>query len=512
MLAVVLLALPILAFAAAPDTLHRGLGPDPDSLDPHQAQSVSALNLIRDLREGLMTFNAAGEVTPGVALEVDRAANGLSYRFELNPAARWSNGQPLTAVDFVRGLRRAFDPATASPTATLLERLKNGRAVLAGAVPPDQLGVQALSDHRLLIELDEPLPWLLELLTHPVSFPLPEDTVGEPREWASNGTYRLTAAVPRNRYSLIRNPHHPDAAQVPIESVTWYPISDANAELARYRAGDLHITETIPAGRLTWLQKNLAPAELRIAPYQGSYFLGLNLRQPSLASSTQLRRALALAIDRDVLARQVLAGGETPAWGVVPPGLGLDPASPPADSQALREEQAQALYRRAGFSPDRPLRLELRYNTSPTHRRTAIAVAAMWKQVLGVHTRLINEEWKVFVHNRRLGRVTEVFRGGWIADFADPYSFLALFETDSPQNWSGYSSRTFDQLLDASATAAGPERRELLAQAHAVLLADQPVIPLYYYASRHLVKPFVGGFHANARDVHLSRHLRLEER
>ena len=496
------------AVAQGDNALHRGLGPDPDSLDPHLARSVSSLNLIRDLREGLMSFDAAGDVVPGVALAHVREADGLVYRFQLDPAARWEDGQPLTAADFVRSLRRAFDPATASPTASLLEAIGNGADILAGRLPVTQLGVSALSDHELELKLDRPLPWLLELLTHPVSFPLPEMLEGEPRDWPGNGPYRLIEAVPRNRYSLEKNPHYPDAADVGPDSVHWYPISDAHAELARYRAGDLHITETIPAGRLEWLQANLTPGELRIAPYQGSYFLGLNLRQPPLDASPQLRRALALAVDRDVLTRQVLGGGQSPAWGVVPPGLGLETPQASGD-QADRIARARKLYRDAGYGPRRPLRLELRYNTSPTHRRTAIAVAAMWKQVLGVRTRLINEEWKVFVSNRSLGRVTEAFRGGWIADYADPHSFLALFESGNPQNWSGYSNERYDRLLEASATARGAERMQLLGTAQALLLEDQPIIPLYYYASRHLVKPSVRGFLDNPRDVHLSRHLRL---
>jgi len=299
-----------------------------------------------------------------------------------------------------------------------------------------------------------------------------------------------------------------------LESVAYYPIEEPNTELARYRADELDITETIPGGRFGWLSENLA-GDLHVSPYLGSFWLGVNMKHPVLGRSVELRRALALAIDRKTLVRVVLGAGELPGWSVVPPGMpSYDPPTMAmADaSQSERETEAKRLFAAAGFGTDRHLLLQLRYNTSALHRRIAVAVAAMWKQVLGVGTELINEEWKVFVSNRRLGIVTEIFRAGWIADFADPSSFLDLFVSGSDLNNTFYSDGEFDRLMERAGQAADPQRKELLHEAESRLLETMPLIPLYYYVSRHLVKPDVSGFVDNPRDIHLSRYLGKEQR
>jgi oligopeptide transport system substrate-binding protein len=238
----------------------------------------------------------------------------------------------------------------------------------------------------------------------------------------------------------------------------------------------------------------------------------LNLNHPVLGSSRDLRRALALAINRDILAQTVLGAGEVAGWSVVPPDVsGYVPAAMLESGlgQAAREAEAQRLYRRTGLGQSEPLLLELRYNTSAVHRRVAVAVAAMWKQVLGVNTELVNEEWKVFVNNRKMGVVTQVFRGGWIADYADPSSFLELFTGDSALNNTFYRNARFDELLGSANAEVGTARLELLRRAESQLMQDMPVIPLYYYVSRHLVSPAIAGFENNVRDIHLSRYLDL---
>jgi oligopeptide transport system substrate-binding protein len=238
------------------------------------------------------------------------------------------------------------------------------------------------------------------------------------------------------------------------------------------------------------------------------------MNHAELGSSAGLRQALALAIDRDILVRVVLGAGESTGWGIVPPGIpGYTPQHMrlAGASQTEREAEARRLFAAAGFGKKQPLLLELRYNTSGVHRRIAVAVASMWKQVLGVNTELINEEWKVFVNNRRLGVVTQVFRGGWIADFADPSSFLGLFATGNDLNTTFHSDAIFDGLVEKADTVGGNARLELLQQAEAQLLETMPVIPLYYYVSRHLVRPDVRGFTDNVRDIHLSRYLSKDQ-
>ena len=248
-------------------------------------------------------------------------------------------------------------------------------------------------------------------------------------------------------------------------------------------------------------------------PYLGSFWLGLNLRHPELGQSRELRQALSLAIDREIVARKVLGAGELPAWSIVPPGIaGYTPATMPQSdlSQAEREAEARRLFRQSGAGRGEPLLLELRYNTSGVHRRVAVAVAAMWKQVLEVNTELVNEEWKVFVNNRRMGVVTQVFRGGWIADYADPSTFLDLFLGGSGMNHTDYRNPEFDELMLRAGATDASGRMALLHQAEALLARDMPAIPLYYYVSRHLVRPRVSGYADNLRDIHLSRYLQLE--
>jgi len=504
------LGLPAVPAGAA--TLSRGLGPEPDSLHIHRAQGLAAVNLLRDIREGLVTFDARGEPVAGQAASWEILDEGKTYRFSLRTDARWSNGDTVTAQDFVRAWQRAVTPDTAAATAGLLKDIRHAESILAGRLTPDHLGVRAIDTQTLEVELSQPAPWILEILAHPVAFPLHADSIDDPRDAPVNGPFLLDQWMPRARIQLLRNPHYYAAASVKPDGIDYHPIEEPATELALYRAGELHITETIPAGRFKWLQENL-PGELRIHPYLGSFWLGLNLNHPVLGQSPGLRQALALAINRDILVNTVLGAGELAAWSIVPPGInGYLPATMVQEqmSQEQREAEAKRLFRESGADRTGPLLLELRYNTSGVHRRVAVAVASMWKQVLGVNTELINEEWKVFVNNRRLGIVTQVFRGGWIADYADPTSFLDLFAGGSSLNNTFYRKIRFDELLEAARSERGEDRLERLREAEAQLVQDMPAIPLYYYVSRHLVSPAVAGYENNVRDVHLSRYLELK--
>ena len=499
--------------AAQVDILRRGLGPEPDSLHIHRAQGLAAVNLLRDLREGLVTFDVNGEPAPGVASSWEVLEGGLRYRFTLRPEARWSDGSAVTAEDFVRGWSQALAPATAAVNAALLKDVRNAAAVLGGELAVTKLGIKAINPQQLEVRLERPVPWFPELLAHPVSYPVHASESEDSRSSPVNGAYQIVEWMPRSVIRLRASPHFHAAADVHFADLEYFPIEDASTELARYRAGELDITETIPAGRFEWLQEHL-PDDLRISPYLGSFWLGLNMKDPLVGGSPELRRALALAIDRATLVRVVLGAGELPAWGVVPPGMaGYQPQSMAlaVATQAEREAEARRLLQVSGIANQQPL-LQLRYNTSGVHRRVAIAVAAMWKQVLGLNTELINEEWKVFVNNRRLGIVTQIFRGGWIADYADATSFLEQFERDSELNVTFTDDPPFEQLMAGASLSSGAGRLQQLQQAESRLLEFMPVIPLYYYVSRHLVKPGIVAYQDNIRDIHLSRYLRTAGR
>ncbi|MFP4208586.1 MAG: peptide ABC transporter substrate-binding protein [Wenzhouxiangella sp.] len=487
-------------------TLHRGLGPEPDALDLHLAQSLAALNVLRDLHEGLITLDADGRLIAGVARSWTTSDDGRSWTFEIDPAARWSDGSAITADDFVAGWQRALRPETAAPMAGLLDPVAGASAVRQGLAKVDTLGIRSDGPDRLVVELDRPTPWFAELLTHPLTYPWPGQDSGR-----YSGPFVLVERIPGARIRLRANPRFRRADAVALDEVVWHVIEEPSVELARYRAGQLHITETIPPGRLAWMREQFGD-ELRIAPYLGTFFLAFNVARAPFADAPDLRRALSLVIDRRLLTERVLGAGELPAWGLIPPGMPgwEEAAAGPSQSLETRIAEARELYRRAGFDERRPLRTELRFNTSLTHRRLAVAIAAMWKQHLGVETRLVNEEWKVFVANRRHGRITEIVRGGWIADWRDAGNFLQLFQTGSPLNYAFFSDPGFDDDMDRAGRSSGAARLQWLRRAEDRLLDQAVVIPLYYYVSRHLVKPEVGGFKDNAMDIHLSRWLSLQ--
>ena len=500
-----LIGLGLMVGAVHAQVLHRGLGPEPDALDIHLAQSLSALNVLRDLHEGLVSFDPRAELIPGVARSWSVSDDGRIWTFELDPDARWSDGERIKAADFVRGWQRALDPATASPTAGLLDVVEGARERRIGTVAANAVGVRAVAENRLEVRLVRPVPWFAELLTHPVTFP-----------WAGaqarySGPFTLSRRIPGAHLVLHANPNFHKADQVKLAEVHWHVIEEPNVELNRYRAGQLHITETIPPGRLDWLRQQFGD-ELRIAPYLGSFFLAYNVAREPFADQPGLRRALSLVIDRELLTERVLGAGELPAWRLVPPGMPGWPDDDSGDQRPMpnRITEARRLYRAAGYSTRRPLQVEIRFNTSLAHRRMAAAVAAMWREHLGVETRQVNEEWKVFVANRRHGRITQVVRGGWIADWRDAANFLQLFESDSPLNYTGWRDAEYDALMQAAGRQQGQMRLDTLRQAEARLLEQQLIIPLYYYVSRHLVKPDVHGFEDNLMDIHLSRWLSLQ--
>lgn len=537
----------LLALPAAASTLERGNGPEPSTLDAHKCQEVACGNVLRDLYEGLVTEDARGRLVPGMAARWSVSKDGRTWTFVLRDGLRWSNGQALDAPQVVASFRRAFAPMTAAPFGELFGALHNAKPVQAGTVPPTSLGVDAPDARTVVFHLDRSAP-LPALLTLPIAFPIYLPAVERygaqhtrPGTLVTNGAYRLSAWTPQANLVVERNPFFHDARNVAIDRVRFQVTEDAAAELQRFAAGDLHITEAVPPQPLAALRARFR-TRLRLSPYIGAFWLGINttvapfkdgncvriamphgadttgglspLRDGCLDRGHALRRALSLAVDRDLLVRHVTGFGERAAYGIVPPGLpGYMPASTPWSSwtQAERTRQARLLYRAAGYSDAHPLEIELRYNTSTPHRRLALAVAAMWRETLGARVRLRNEEWKVFVGNRKQRVITQVFRGGWIADVPDARNFLAAFGSDGPLNWTGWLDAGVRERLDrADAARSEAARNAWLRAAETRLLQADAVIPLYFYTSKHLVDPRVHGYEANPLDRHASRWMRLD--
>jgi len=502
---------------AGEQVVHRGNGEEPQTLDPHVAEGVPSTHILRDLFEGLTTESPDGDVIPGAAARWNISRDARTYTFYLRRDSKWSNGDPVKAEDFVYSLRRSANPETASNSAVMLLPIQNAREVLGGELPVEELGISLLDEYTLQITLTGPTPYFLGLLTHPSTFPVHRRSVEEfgdrfsrPGNLISNGAFTLKSWQPRVSVELERNPLFREAEQNLIERVVYYPIEDLTAEVTQFRSGALDWTYEVPNNQFKWLQRYY-PDELVISPWMGSYFFGFNLITEPFAENPELRQALILAIDRQVITDKVTQFGEQPSFALVPPGIdGYVPFSPEyADwTQEQRADEARRLYEIAGYSEDNPLRIEIRYNTSENHKKIALAVASMWKQVLGVNASLVNEEFRVFLQNRQQKAITQVFRAGWISDYNDPYSFLEMFRTGHGQNDYGYSNSTFDVLLDEVGTERIRARRErLMFEAERMLLSDFVFIPVYTYVTKRLVDQHLRGWQNNVMDHHLTRYM-----
>jgi oligopeptide transport system substrate-binding protein len=504
---------------AAEQVLHRANGEEPQTLDPHLAEGVPSSHILRDLFEGLTSESPDGDVIPGAAARWNISRDGKTYTFYLHRDARWSNGDPLLADDFVFSLRRCADPATASNYAQVLLPIQNAREILAGERPVTELGVEALDEYTLQFQLVDPTPYFLGLLNHSSTYPVHRPSLtthgnrfSRPGNLVSNGAFVLRDWVVRSHIELERNPNYWGADDVILERVRYYPYEDQSTEVKQFRSGALHWTNEVPNNQFKWLQKHY-PEELVVSPWLGSYYFGFNLTREPFVESPNLRLALVLAVDRELLTEKVTQFGEQPSYTLVPPGIGEYQAPEPewaGWTQAQRNEEARRLYQLAGYSEERPLRIEIRYNTSENHKKLSLAIASIWKQVLGVQASLVNEEWKVFLQNRSQKVLTQVFRAGWISDYSDPYSFLELFRTGHGQNDYGYSNDLYDQLLAEVASERIPaRRRRLMQEAERILLSEIPIIPVYTYVTKRLVDPHVKGWQNNVMDHHYSKHMFL---
>lgn len=510
---------PLAEVLASEQWIRRGNGEEPQTLDPHLAEGVPSTNILRDLFEGLTTASPDGRIVPGAARHWDISRDGLTYTFYLDPEGRWSNGEAVTAEDFVWSWQRAVDPQTGASNSRMLSPVLHAEAVFAGQMPATELGVSALNETTFQVRLADPTPYFLGLLTHPTTYPVWREGVDShgaghvrPGRLISNGAYRLDEWQVRAHIGLVRNEHFRAADEVIIERVNYYPFEDENTELTRFRAGDLHWTYQVPSGQFAWLEEHMGEA-LMVTPWFGSYFFSYNLTRPPFKDNLALRQALSLAIDRQILTERVSRFGELPSFNLVPPGLPGYVSPVPdwaAASQAEREAEARRLYGQAGYGEGRELLVELRYNSSENHRRIAVAVAAMWKEVLGVRTRLVNEEFRVFLQNRAQRRVTEVFRSGWVGDYQDAFTFLELFHSAHGRNDAGYANPRFDRLLERIASERIPaSRRNLMAEAERMILADQVILPVYNYVTKRLIDPRLKGWQENIMDHHLTRYMYL---
>ena len=505
---------------ASEQVLARGLDDEPRSLDPQLTNDVPGQRIADDLFEGLTTIDIDGKATAGVASSWETSADGLTWIFHLRPQARWSNGEALTAGDFVYAWRREVDPKTGARSAQGLAPIEHALEIANGAAPVDQLGVAALDAHTLKVHLAGPIPYLLDLLAqsylYPVYAPLIRqygDQWAGPEHMVCNGAFVLRERVIGNRITLLKNPNYWNAGNVRLQRVTYYVLPDHSDQAARYLANDLDWADSFAANQRSWLKSKLGDQVVN-APYFAAYFLGMNFQLPPFKDNRALRRALVLAVDRESMVRFLKQGMYEPAYTLMPPLPGY--ALPVPDWARLSDEQRHALARRlyheAGYSDAHPLRINLEVPTQgPDSRHFFEALVATWRVVLGAEVQLYEREFTVLAQERSLHKL-QLFFDAWIGDYPDPNTFMQISYTGDGNNNDAYSNPAFDHLIDEAGQQTDNARRyALFEQAETLLNEDSAYIPLYYYATRHLVKPYLRGWQSNIMDRNLSRYMYLLE-
>jgi oligopeptide transport system substrate-binding protein len=511
------------AAAVAQVVYHRGNDGEPETLDVHKTSTVGESHVMRDLYEGLVIKNNKGEMVPGVAEKWEMADDGKLFRFTLRANAKWSNGDPVKASDFVFAYRRIMNPETGAKYANVLFPILNAEKVNKGQAKVEELGVKAVDDRTLEVRLEQPTPYFLELLTHQTGLPVHQASVEKhgkdyikPGNLVSNGAYTLAEFVPNSHIKVVKNPNFHDAKNVQIDQVMFYPISDLAAAVRRYQAGELHSTPDLPADQIKSLKERFGN-QVVLGPYLGVYALPVNTSKAPL-NDVRVRKALSMVIDREFIAEQIWGQTMQPAYSFVPPGIGNygEPAKAEYASASPidREEKAKALLKEAGFGPGgKPLKVEIRYNTTDNNRNTVIAVADQWK-ALGVETSFINTDSKTHFAHLREGGDFDIARYGWIGDYSDPQNFLFLLESDNKGfNYGKWKNAEFDDLMKNKAAKETDlkKRAEYLKKAEEIFMREEPWIPVMHYGTKNLVSPKLTGFHQNIAGVYPTRFLQLKQ-
>lgn len=505
--------------AFAEVVLNRGNSLDPESLDPHKTSTVNEAHVLRDLFSGLAMQDAKANVIPGAAESWAKSADGKTYTFKMRAGAKWSDGSPVTASDFVYSWQRLVDPATASEYAYMLAPVVNAEDITAGKKKPDELGIKAIDDMTLEVQLNAPTPYFLEMLTHQSTYPVSKANIEKfgadfikPGNLVSNGAYTLAEFVPNDHIKIVKNPNFYEADQVKIDVVNFIPTEDKSTAMKRFEAGELDMNDDLPTEQLAELRAKFGD-QIKIGPLQGTYYYVFKIKKAPW-DNVKLRHAISEAIDRDYLAEKVWSNTMIPAYSFVPPGItGYEtrPTEYAEKSQLDREDEAKAVLTELGYGPDNPLKMEIRYNTNENHKNTAVAIQEQLRP-LGVEVTLFNTDGKTHYGHLEQHGDFDVARAGWTADYQDPTNFLDLCKTGAGNNYSEYSNKEYDDLMaKAAANADANGRMKDLSDAEAIGVArDLCVMPLLFYSYHNIVSNKIKGWEENAMDVHPTRYMTKE--
>ncbi|MCK8073265.1 ABC transporter substrate-binding protein [Vibrio sp. 1CM23M] len=500
--------------------LVRGNGTEVATIDPHKSQGVPESHVIRDLLEGLVNQDGEGNTIPGVA-ESWETTDNKTFTFHLRKDAKWSNGDPVTAEDFVYSWQRAVDPATASPYAWYMEytKMANAKDIVAGKKDKSELGVKAVDANTLVVELETAVPYFVMMMGHTTMKPVHKATVEEfgdqwtkPEHFVGNGAFSVDKWVVNERLVLKRNDQYWNNDKTVLNKVTFLPIENQVAEMNRFLSGEIDFTNELPTEHFKRLQKEYAE-DVSVAGNLCTYYYIFNTKKAPF-DDVRVRQAISYAIDRDIVTGAILAQGQKPAYFLTPEiTAGFDPELPAYGKMSQKERNAEAerLLEEAGYGKDNPLKFNLLYNTSENHKKIAVALGSMWKKTLGLSVTLENQEWKTYLSSKDSGDF-EVARAGWCGDYNEASSFLTLMKSNNTTGGVHYDSAAYDKIIDKALNSTSEEERKALyLEAEALMANDMPIAPIYQYVKSRLLNPHVGGFPINnAEDKIFSKDLYIK--
>jgi len=500
---------------------HFGNGSEPQGIDPHIVTGVPEHHLLISLCEGLTASNPkGGQNLPGAAESWDISEDGTVYTFYLQKNGKWSNGDALTAHDFAWSWQRLLTPSLGSQYPDMLYYVKGASDFHNGITDNfNDVGVEVVDDYTFRVHLNNSTPFFLGLLSHYSTWPVHKETVlkhgtiddrngqwTRPGNFVCNGPFNLKSWELNSRIVVEKNPLYWDSNTVQLNEIHYYPVQNVMTEDRMFRAGQLHLTSTLPSQKCPVYIEEKNP-DLRIDPYMGTYFYRLNTKNPVL-TDVRVRKALAFAIDRKKLVEKVTKCGQIPAYSFTPPGsAGYEPDTViPFDP-----ELAKQLLVEAGYGPGNEFpKLEILFNTNEDHRKLALAIQQMWQQNLGVDIVLVNQDWKVYLAREMIGDF-QVSRAGWIGDYEDPNTFLDTLRPNRGNNKTGWENEDYDLLIEQANSENNQDvRYELLRQAENILIDEMPIIPLYTYVKSYQLSSDVKGYYPNYLDHHHPKYIYLE--
>lgn len=499
-------------------TFTYNLGAEPPSIDPQVIEDVGGATIARDLFEGLLVQDGQGNLQPGVAERWESNDSRDVYTFYFRKNARWSNGDVVTAFDFVYAWRRLVDPELASPYASFMQLMsvKNATAIINAKKPPSDLGVRALNEFTFQVELEQPLSYFSAMVAHTSTLPVPEKVVAAlGSKWTkagnmvSNGAYKLQQHVINERLVRVRNPYYWNNKKTIIDKVVALVINDESQAFNRYQANEVDKIN-VPSGQFKRLKKQ-RPDEVHANPSLCSYYYLFNAEKPPF-NDKRVRQALSFAIDRNIITNNILGAGQIPAYTFIP-GATANFELPDVEYAKMNQKErittAKKLLAEAGFGPSNPLQTTIVYNTSEGHKKIAIVISQMWKHHLGVRVTLQNQEWKTFISTRNQGNF-QIARGGWCADYNEASSFLDIMRSDSDQNDFNFHNPEVDRLLtEAKGKANAYPNYQKIEQ---ILATEFPIATIYHYTSSLLLKSYVKGWpHDNVEESWYGRNLYIKD-